>query len=138
MIERPRSIPGYTTAIETGCGTLLVTINEGPDSEGKVYKEVMLEMGKSGGCQACMMEGVGKLLTWAWTSGTAKKNLIRSLRGIQCPNIRVSDSIRTLSCLDAIAIVLAAGNKPLSSVPPVATPEEVMAARPTADITEVA
>ena len=134
MVDRPSSLSGYTVAIETGCGTLLVTINEGPTADGKVYKEVMLEMGKSGGCQACMMEGIGKLLTWAWTSGTAKKNLIRSLRGIQCPNIRVSDGVRTLSCLDAIAIVLAAGNKPLSSVPAVETPEEAMVARPTAEI----
>jgi ribonucleoside-diphosphate reductase alpha chain len=134
MVERPRSLSGTTTAIETGCGTLLVTINEGQDTEGKTYKEVMLEMGKSGGCQACMMEGVGKLLTWAWTSGTSKKNLVRSLRGIQCPNIRVSEGIRALSCLDAIAIVLAAGNKPLSSVPSVETPEEMLAARPSVEV----
>jgi hypothetical protein len=112
----------------------MVTYNEGTNADDKLYREVMLEMGKAGGCQSCMMEGFGKLLTLLLTAGVSKKKAIHSLRGIICPNIRVSDGIRTLSCLDAIAIVLTAGNKPLSSVPPVETPEEALMAQPSIEV----
>ena len=54
--------------------------------------------------------------------------------GIICPNPRVSDGIRTLSCPDAIAVVLSAKGKELTTVPQVETPEEALAARPTVEV----
>jgi ribonucleoside-diphosphate reductase alpha chain len=117
MVERPRSLTGPTTSIETGCGTLYVTESEGLTPEGKTYREIKCVMGKSGGCQACMMDAITGILTLARTAGVSKKSLINVMRGIQCPNMRVSGGVKSLSCPDAIAIVLAAGNKPLGDVP---------------------
>jgi ribonucleoside-diphosphate reductase alpha chain len=116
MVDRPRSLLGKTTGIETGCGTLYVTESEGLNADGKLYREIKCAMGKSGGCQACWMDAVTGILTLARTAGVSKKSLIAVMRGIQCPNLRVSDGIKTLSCPDAIAIVLAAGDKPLDTV----------------------
>jgi ribonucleoside-diphosphate reductase alpha chain len=129
MVDRPRTLTGQTTSIETGCGTLYVTESEGVNAEGKLYREIKCAMGKSGGCQSCMMDAITGILTLARTAGVSKKSLINVMRGIQCPNIRISEGIKTLSCPDAIALVLSAGNKPLDTVPKVEpTPEQVAAA----------
>lgn len=125
MVERPKSITGATTKIMTGCGPLFVTVNEGPtEIEGQVYREIKLQMGKSGGCQSCFMDGMSGALTLAWNAAKSRKALIKILRGIQCPNPTVSGGVRTLSCLDAVAVVLLAKDRPLETVPTWETPEE--------------
>ena len=134
MVDRPRILTGTTTAIETGCGTLYVTEAEGVNAEGQTYHEIKCAMGKSGGCQSCMMDCITGLLTLARTAKVSKKALINVMRGIICPNPRVSDGIRTLSCPDAIAVVLSAKGKELTTVPQVETPEEALAARPTVEV----
>ena len=130
MVDRPRSLTGNTTGIETGCGTLYVTESVGTNADGQVYHEIKCSMGKSGGCQAAFMDALTGVLSLARTAKVGKKALINVMRGIQCPNIRVSDGIKTLSCPDAIAIVLAAGDKPLSAVAPVEPTPEQLAAIP--------
>ena len=97
MVDRPRSLEGRTTGIETGCGTLYVTESEGYNDEGKLYREIKCAMGKSGGCQSCMMDAITGILTLARTAGVSKRSLIKVMRGIICPNQRVSGGIKTLS-----------------------------------------
>jgi ribonucleoside-diphosphate reductase alpha chain len=134
MADRPRILTGRTTEIQTGCGPLYVTESEGAIIDGGMYHEINCIMGKSGGCQAAAMAAVSGLLTLCRTARVGRQACIKVLRGISCPNVRVSDGIRTLSCFDAIAIVLAARDKPLETVPVVETPEEAMMARPTGDL----
>lgn len=128
MVDRPDQTEGVTTEIRTGCGSLFIT-----DSKGGGYKEVIVKLGKTGGCQAAMTEALGKLITHAMNAGVSRKKIIRALQGIQCPNPCVSSGVKTLSCPDAIAIVLARhGSKELEAVSPLS--EAQLAAAPTADL----
>lgn len=106
---RPRqhAMRGSTRMIPTGCGPLVVTINE--DEQG--IAEVIVKGGKSGGCIAAQVEAIGRLASLCMRSGVPKEKVISQLGGITChlPTFypeQPQGRNRVLSCADAISVAL--------------------------------
>jgi len=97
--KRPKLLAGKSLKIETGCGTLYVTINE--DENGPF--ELFNNMGKAGGCAASQNEAIGRLVSLAWRSGIKTEEIVRQLRGISCHRPHGFGPNKNLSCADAIA-----------------------------------
>ncbi|HDZ59930.1 MAG TPA: TSCPD domain-containing protein, partial [Actinobacteria bacterium] len=97
---RPRPRPDVTTGatrkVETGCGSLYVTINE--DEYGMF--EVFSSMARAGACKAAQSEAVSRLISLALRSGIDTEAILKSIKGIRCP-LPVLGSAS--SCPDAIA-----------------------------------
>ena len=100
-MTRPPSISGHTMIIKTGCGKLYLTENYS-DS----YQEVFTKLGKSGGCAAAFLDGIGRLISFALNAGVPKDTIIRAFMGIQCPSPMWDGNRQVLSCLDGIARLL--------------------------------
>ncbi len=97
--KRPRILDGKTIHMETGCGSLYVTINR--DEEGCF--ELFTTMGKAGGCAASQNEAIGRLVSLAWRSGIPAKAIVKQLVGISCQNPTGIGKRRITSCADAVA-----------------------------------
>ena len=103
-MSRPKQLSGYTEVIETGCGKLYVTISSSDN-----YREIFCRLGKSGGCPASWLDGIGRFLTFAWNEGVALDLAVRAFSGLQCPFPRLiigTDGEKVLSCADGLAKVL--------------------------------
>jgi len=96
--RRPLILNGKTIRMETGCGSLYVTVNE--DDEG-VF-EVFNTMGKAGGCAASQCEAIGRLISLAWRSDVDVERVVKQLRGIHCQKPFGFGDNRVNSCADAI------------------------------------
>lgn len=70
-----------TVKKKCNCGSVYVTI--GID-ENRFPRKVVSRMGKSGGCAACFVEAVGRLITRALEHGDNPREIARSLNGVQC------------------------------------------------------
>ncbi|HOP63992.1 MAG TPA: vitamin B12-dependent ribonucleotide reductase [Spirochaetota bacterium] len=90
---------GATRKMNTGCGSLYVTINE--DEQG--IFEVFAAMGKGGGCASSQTEAIGRLISLALRSGIKKEQIVKQLKGVRCPNQAWEKGGRIYSCADAIA-----------------------------------
>ncbi len=90
---------GATRKMNTGCGSLYVTINE--DEQG--IFEVFAAMGKGGGCAASQTEAIGRLISLALRAGVDKEQIVKQLKGVRCPNQSWEKGGRIYSCSDAIA-----------------------------------
>jgi ribonucleoside-diphosphate reductase alpha chain len=90
---------GATRKMNTGCGSLYVTINE--DEQG--IFEVFAAMGKGGGCAASQTEAIGRLISLGLRAGVDKEQIIKQLKGVRCPNQAWEKGGRIYSCSDAIA-----------------------------------
>ena len=97
--KRPDVLRGSSQSLETGCGTLYVTINE--DDQGLF--ELFNTMGKSGGCAASQSEAIGRLVSLCWRSGISAEDVARQLVGISCHRPKGFGANKVLSCADAIA-----------------------------------
>ena len=101
--KRPKVLNGKTIHIETGCGSLYVTINR--DEEGCF--ELFTTMGKAGGCAASQNEAIGRLVSLAWRSGIPARAIVKQLIGISCQNPTGLGKGRITSCADAVAKAIA-------------------------------
>lgn len=109
MTEKRRSkvLRGETHKIKTGCGNLFVTINSKADS---IPFEILLRIGKSGGCAASQCEALGRTISLAFQHDVPIKKIIKHLAGISCqaPIGTAEGGDRVMSCADAISICLKA------------------------------
>ena len=98
----PERAYGYRERITTGCGSLYVHLSE--DEHGLC--EIFTSMGQAGGCTGCLLNSMGRVISVSLRSGVKPKELMKQLRGNQCPRPGGKIGKRVLSCADAIGIVL--------------------------------
>ena len=93
---------GFTQRVQTGLGTLYLTVNE---MNGKPF-EVFATIGKSGHSVTAKAEAIGRLVSLALRSGIDVKDITAQLRGIggEHPVFRRKGLL--LSIPDAVAWVL--------------------------------
>jgi ribonucleoside-diphosphate reductase alpha chain len=99
---RPDVVVGTTQKIETGYGTLYVTINE--DEHGII--ELFATLGKSGGYTSSFAEAVSRMVSLALRSGIPPEEILKQLSGIRSPKMAYDHREKVLSVPDAIAIAL--------------------------------
>jgi ribonucleoside-diphosphate reductase alpha chain len=100
--KRAKRTTGVTERVNTGCGSLYVTINSDEDG----LCEVFSTLGKAGGCASAQLEAVCRLITVALRSGVDPASVVKQFRGIRCPSIAWEGGKSVLSCADAIGSVL--------------------------------
>ena len=98
---RPTQQHGDTPRKKTGCGYLYLTDHADSD-----YPEVLLKLGKTGGCAAAFLQALAKVISLGLRRKLEKEDVIRMLRGIGCPQPIWDGPVQVLSCPDAIAQML--------------------------------
>ena len=101
--KRPKKVKGHTEKVETGCGTLYVTINKLDD---KPF-ELFAHLGRSGSCASCWCEALTRAISLGLKYGVPSSEYVDELSGIRCQNVNMwPEDQRVLSCPDGIAKVL--------------------------------
>jgi ribonucleoside-diphosphate reductase alpha chain len=103
-MDRPKEgVPCITVKKKTGCGNMYITSSTLPD-----YPEVFIRHGKTGGCQECWCQAMGRVISFTLrfrdaTLEERRERVIHALKDIRCPNPMHDGNIQHLSCPDAIA-----------------------------------
>jgi len=97
--KRPTNLSGptYKTSM-LNCGSIFTTVN--------LPLEVLIRMGKAGGCQNAWIEAVGRLISLGLQYGVPVDEIVVQLKGIRCPGAgtpKGGPGLAVLSCPDAIA-----------------------------------
>lgn len=100
--KRPTTVEGTTQKIETGYGSLYVTINE--DEYGLF--EVFSQIGRAGGFTQSFTESLARLISLSLRSGIPPEEIIDQLEGIRSPEIAFEEGEKILSIPDAMAKAL--------------------------------
>ena len=81
MLEfiRPSGLSGITEKIETGHGSLYVTLN----SNGHP-REIISNIGKAGGCHGAYLESISRLISLSLQRGVDYTEIVSQLNGITC------------------------------------------------------
>ncbi|RJX15206.1 vitamin B12-dependent ribonucleotide reductase [Candidatus Bathyarchaeota archaeon] len=101
--KRPEKTFGVTYEIQTGCGSLYVTINE--DENGLPF-EVFARLGKAGGCASAQTEGLGRSASLILRCGIDPREIVKHYKGITCDRQCGIGPNKVLSCPDAIGKAL--------------------------------
>ena len=99
---RPDVVSGTTQKIETGYGSLYVTINE--DQHGLF--EVFAQIGRGGGYTASFTEAVARLASLCLRTGIPVDEIIKQLDGIRSPKIAYDHREKVYSVPDGLAKAL--------------------------------
>lgn len=102
-LVRPEVTVGKNYKFNTGCGGLFVNINETED--GKPV-ELFATIGKSGNCQKCNMEALGRMVSLSFRNRVAVEKIMKQLLSIGCDKPCGMGPKKILSCPDAIAKAL--------------------------------
>lgn len=102
MKERPETLEGFTTKMNTGMGQLYVTVTE---FEGRPF-EVFATIGKSGKSTTAKTEAIGRLVSLALRSGVDVGEIIEQVKGIGGEHAVFQKGGPVLSIPDAIGRVL--------------------------------
>ncbi|KKN22080.1 hypothetical protein LCGC14_0918860 [marine sediment metagenome] len=81
--KRPPTLSGPTIKVETGHGTLYVTINY-HKGDWPHPVEIIARMGKAGGCNGAWLESTTRLASLALQRGTPLQDVIEELEGVTC------------------------------------------------------
>jgi len=101
--KRPKRLHGVTYEIQTGCGSLYVTINE--DENGLPF-EIFARLGKAGGCASAQTEGLGRSASLILRCGIDPREIVKHYKGISCDRQIGIGKNKVLSCPDAIGKAL--------------------------------
>ena len=115
---RPKILHGSSTKIKTACGNVFVIVNM---HEGKPF-EVLVKLGKAGGCPACQLEALTRCITLGLRCGIPAEDFIDSLSNLKCPGGMYQAGEQELyihSCPDAIAHVLKTVTKSAKNAAPI-------------------
>jgi len=96
MEERPEIVSGKTRKLQTACGSIYVTLNYTEDKE---LFEVFCTSGKTGSCEAAIVDALTRTISISLRAGLNPENVIDQLRNINCPKIENGGK----SCPDRIA-----------------------------------
>jgi ribonucleoside-diphosphate reductase alpha chain len=100
---RPRVLRGSTTKLNTGQGSLYVTINT---DKTNAPVEVFANIGKSGGDTAALAEAIGRLISISLQKGVAVEELAETLTGITGSRPVWNEGILVKSVPDGIGQIL--------------------------------
>lgn len=100
---------GVTRKLHTSrCGNLLVIMNY--DEQGNLV-EVIPTLGKTGNCNKCFLEALGRLASVGLEKKLTPEELVKQLSGINCPypttKMDTKGEVHFQSCPDAIAVAIA-------------------------------
>lgn len=111
--DRPDLIYGFTQKVQTGLGTMYVTINE---VDGRPF-ELFVTIGKSGHSITAKAEAIGRLVSLALRSGIEVSEIVKQIKGIGGEHPVFQKKGLLLSIPDAIAWILE--NRYLSNQAPI-------------------
>ncbi len=111
--DRPDLIYGFTQKVQTGLGTMYVTINE---VDGRPF-ELFVTIGKSGHSITAKAEAIGRLVSLALRSGIEVSEIVKQIKGIGGEHPVFQKKGLLLSIPDAIAWILE--NRYLSDQAPI-------------------
>jgi len=100
---RPRVLRGATTKLNTGQGSLYVTINT---DKSNAPVEVFANIGKSGGDTAALAEAIGRLISISLQKGVSVEELAETLTGITGSRPVWNEGILVKSVPDGIGQIL--------------------------------
>jgi ribonucleoside-diphosphate reductase alpha chain len=100
---RPRVLRGATTRLNTGQGSLYVTINT---DKSNAPVEVFANIGKSGGDTAALAEAIGRLISISLQKGVSVEELAETLTGITGSRPVWNEGILVKSVPDGIGQIL--------------------------------
>ncbi|MGD9107051.1 MAG: vitamin B12-dependent ribonucleotide reductase [Desulfobacterales bacterium] len=100
--ERPETLEGFTSKMNTGMGQLYVTVTE---LDGHPF-EVFATIGKSGRSTTAKTEAIGRLVSLAFRSGVRVEKVVEQLKGIGGEHPVFQEGGLVLSIPDAIGRVL--------------------------------
>jgi ribonucleoside-diphosphate reductase alpha chain len=101
---RPQVVHGDTATVETGCGSLYITVNF---LDGYPF-EVWAMTGKGACCAATVTEAVCRVVSTALRAGVDIEEITHQLRYMRCVKPTWMDGKAVLSCMDAMAIAIEA------------------------------
>jgi len=102
---RPNALDGFTVKFRMACGGVYMTLN----SDSGRLRELFIRVGKAGGCQGNLTQGLARTISISLQAGIGPEKLGRTLIGMQCDGAQpgsAEDPNRLNSCLDGLGRLL--------------------------------